>query len=205
MSPRTAGQVAAPAPTGREIDTAQREVGRRIKALRLSRGLTLTQLSEKTGLSIGTLSQIERGMTSPTVRTLFGLGTALGVSPAWLLDPAASNAGDDDFVTRAGRGKLLIRDRGLEKTVITPAAANRLKAFLVRLEPGASSGDGPYSHNGQEVGYVVAGTMELEIGERSYVLNAGDCFAFDSEIAHRFWNSGGTLATIVWVNAADAA
>ncbi|WGD28347.1 cupin domain-containing protein [Ancylobacter sp. WKF20] len=201
MTQETAEPISPSARNEREIDTVQREVGRRIKALRLSSGLTLTQLSEKTGLSIGTLSQIERGLTSPTVRTLFGLGTALGVSPAWLLDPAASGGGDDPFVTRSGRGQLLINNRGLEKIIITPPAASRLKAFLVNLDPGASSGDEPYSHHGQEVGYVVSGSMELEIGDKSYVLNAGDCFAFDSDIAHRFSNSGSKVASILWVNA----
>ncbi|MDQ0302552.1 helix-turn-helix domain-containing protein [Ancylobacter polymorphus] len=104
MTPETAEPTTPSAQNEREIDTAQREVGRRIKALRLSNSLTLTQPSEKTGLSIGTLSQIERGRTSPTVRTLFGLGTALGVSPAWILDPAVSGVGSDPFVTRSGRG-----------------------------------------------------------------------------------------------------
>ncbi|MDQ0302553.1 cupin domain-containing protein [Ancylobacter polymorphus] len=96
---------------------------------------------------------------------------------------------------------MLIRNRGLEKVIITPPAASRLKAFLVSLDPGASSGDEPYSHNGQEVGYVVSGSMELEIGDKSYVLNAGDCVAFDSDIAHRFWSRGSKSASILWVNA----
>lgn len=203
MPSESVAEQAAPSPDDRErgMDTAQREVGRRIKALRLSAGLTLVQLSEKTGLSVGTLSQIERGLTSPTVRTLFGLGTALGVSPAWILDPGLSGSADEPYVTRAGLGQLLINNRGLQKSVITPQAATRLKAFIVNLEPGGSSGDEPYAHTGQEIGYVISGAMEIQIGERTFALNPGDCFAFDSDIPHRFGNSGTRDAVILWVNA----
>jgi len=80
---------AAPA----SIDPAE-GVGRRLKELRRSRELTLAQLAERTGLSIGSLSQVERGLVSPTIRTVYAVSTALGVSPAWIIDPDSVKAGD---------------------------------------------------------------------------------------------------------------
>src|ERR1700693_1888441 len=73
-----------PAPVS--IDPAE-GLGRRLKELRRSRGRTLAQLADRTDLSIGSLSQVERGLVSPTIRTVYAVSTALGVSPAWIIDP----------------------------------------------------------------------------------------------------------------------
>jgi transcriptional regulator with XRE-family HTH domain len=197
--------------TGRNGDNrAQRQdaeqqasdLGLRLKKARLAKGFTLARLAERTDISIGTLSQIERGVVSPVVRTLYTVSTALGVSPAWLVDPDNTKDADPDarYVMRAGRGKLMLKAGGVLKTLVTPEAATELKAFLVELEPGSGSGDALYSHEGQEVGYVLLGSLDLMVEDRAYTLSEGDCFAFQSSLAHSFKNNGAVASTILWVN-----
>jgi len=177
-------------------------LGIRLKELRRARGLTLAQLAEMTQLSVGSLSQAERGMTSPTIRTIYSVSTALGVSPAWLLDPITAKDHDPDgpYVVRAGKRSFILNANGVTKQLATPVSAEHYKGFVVTVEPNGSSGDKQYSHNGEEIGILLSGSLMLEIGEKAYSLNKGDSFAFPSNIPHRFHNKGSSQAVIFWIN-----
>jgi mannose-6-phosphate isomerase-like protein (cupin superfamily) len=167
----------------------------------MAKGFTLAQLAERTEISIGTLSQIERGLVSPVVRTIYIVSTALGVSPAWLVDPENTKQDPDArHVVRAGKGTLILKNAGVVKTLVTPAAATALRAFVVEVKPGFGSGDAPYSHAGQEVGYVLSGSLDITVEDRTYTLTEGDCFAFESSLAHSFKNRGSGLSSVFWVN-----
>ncbi len=180
-------------------------VGARLKDLRHTRGMTLAQLAEQTGLSVGTLSQVERGLVSPTVRTIYSVATALGVSPAWIIDPesAAEQNPDGDYIVRASRRSLVIDSNGVVKHLATPETERRYKGFIVTVAAGGSSGDEQYTHAGEEIGIVLSGSIVLEIEQRAYRLNKGDSFAFPSSILHRFYNDGSTEASVFWVNSID--
>lgn len=184
--------------TGTEAD----EIGLRLRETRLSQGLTLGKLSERTGLSIGSLSQIERGLVSPTIRTVYAIAAALDVSPAEIIDPSGARQGGSEspyFLRRAHQPKVLDTN-GVVKILASPSEQDRYKAYLVQVEPGGSSGDEAYAHAGEEVGYVVKGTFSLQIDGHIHLLGEGDCFAFPSGIRHRFFNNGETPAEIIWIN-----
>ncbi|WP_208866429.1 helix-turn-helix domain-containing protein [Mesorhizobium sanjuanii] len=176
-------------------------LGARLRELRQARKLTLADLAASTGLSIGTLSQLERDLVSPTVRTLFTLGGALGVSPAWLIDPENSGDVDAPFVVRANKRQPFLNADGLKKDLISPVASKRLKGFYVVIEPGSGSGPAPYVHTGEEMGLVMSGVLELRIDDRVFILRVGDCFSFPSDHPHSFSNVGANQATVFWVNA----
>ncbi len=179
-------------------------IGRRIRDLRISAGMTLTDLSKAAKVSIGTLSQLERGLVSPTVRTLYTVGNALGVAPAWLIDPSQAtgpNNSEGTVIVRANRRQKFLDRGGIRKDIASPAASERLKGFFVVVEPGCDSGVEPYKHTGEEIGLVLSGTLELSIDDESYTLNEGDCFAFESSRPHRFSNIGPRPASVFWVNA----
>src|SRR3984885_14926367 len=177
-------------------------VGRRLKELRRSRGLTLAQLAEQTKLSIGSLSQVERGLVSPTIRTVYAVSTALGVSPAWIIDPDSAKAQDPDgpYIVRATRRKPFFNRNGVTKHLATPEAEARYTGFIVTLEPNASSGDEQYTHAGEEIGLVLSGSLILEIGEKTYRVNTGDSFAFPSSLSHRFYNDTSMDTVVFWIN-----
>jgi transcriptional regulator with XRE-family HTH domain len=179
------------------------QIGKRIRSLRVSAGMTLTDLSKAAKVSIGTLSQLERGLVSPTVRTLYTVGNALGVAPAWLIDPkqAVSNGSESTFVVRANRRQKFLDAGGIRKDIASPAASERLKGFFMVIEPGCGSGEQPYVHTGEEIGLILSGRLELSIDDQSFTLNEGDCFAFESTRPHRFSNFGPRPASVFWVNA----
>ena len=177
------------------------QLGARIRDLRKERKLTLADLTSLTGISLGTLSQIERDLVSPTVRTLFTLSSALDVSPAWLLEPGGNSDVADPYVVRADQRQAFLQSAGLRKDLISTTGSTHLKGFYMVVDPGAGSGTEPYSHAGEEIGLVLSGVLKLEIEDRVYVLREGDCFTFSSTLPHRFLNVGTTPATVFWVNA----
>jgi transcriptional regulator with XRE-family HTH domain len=183
------------------IDPAE-GFGSRLKELRRSRGLTLAQLAERTGLSIGSLSQVERDLVSPTIRTVYAVSTALGVSPAWIIDPDSVKAQDPDgpYIVRSTRRKPFFNRNGVIKHLATPETEARYTGFIVRLEPNASSGDEQYTHAGEEIALVISGSLVLEIGEKTYRVNTGDSFAFPSSLSHRFYNDTPVDTVVFWIN-----
>jgi transcriptional regulator with XRE-family HTH domain len=177
-------------------------VGRRLKELRRSRGLTLTQLAERTNLSVGSLSQVERGLVSPTIRTVYAVSTALGVSPAWIIDPDSVKAQDPDgpYIVRSTRRKPFFNRNGVTKHLATPEVEARYTGFIVTLEPNGSSGDEQYTHAGEEIGLVLSGSLILEIEDKTYRVNTGDSFAFPRSLAHRFYNDTSMDTVVFWIN-----
>ncbi|MCB5410715.1 helix-turn-helix domain-containing protein [Pseudogemmobacter faecipullorum] len=199
MSDPTPGQRQT---TRNSAGTEADEIGLRLRETRLARRLTLGKLSERTGLSIGSLSQIERGLVSPTIRTVYAIAAALEVAPAEIIDPGgARQAGGESpyFLRRAHQPKVLDTN-GVIKLLASPSEQDRYKAYVVSIEPGGSSGDDSYAHSGDEIGYVMKGTFSLQIDGHIHLLGEGDCFAFPSGIRHRFFNNGETPAEIIWIN-----
>lgn len=181
-------------------------IGFRIRKRRLALGLTLGDMSAASGLSTGALSQIERGIVSPTVRTLYIIAGVLSLSPAQLIDPEgfASAARANPYVLSKEDQPEIINAGGIIKKRASPEVVKAFKSYLVKLLPDGSSGDECYTHAGEELGYVISGSFTLQIEDRTYLLSAGDGFAFPSTLPHRFYNSStDTEALVLWVNKPD--
>ena len=184
-------------------------VGQRIRDLRRTRAMSLEAVAARTELSIGFLSQIERGLSSPSLRVLATLADVLGVGIAGLFgakenDAAAPNA----IVTRERqRAELNLWRTGISKQLLSPAGSEgRLNLFLVHMEPGGSTGDELYTHDGEEAGLVIEGEMKLTVDAESWTLKLGDSFRFASRRPHRFSNpSSDSKAVVLWVNCVSAA
>lgn len=182
------------APEGNQADIL---VGRRLRALRLEAGLSLTELAAQAGVSVGALSQVERGVSSLRVRTIWPLAAALGVEPSQLLDE--SSEGNDIYCVRSNRRRELpVRSEGISKFLLSPPGAT-LTGMTVEIEPGGGTAEA-YAHQGHEFGFVMTGTVELTIDGTSYFLRQGDSFAFRSTLLHAFRNDGDERCIIIWVN-----
>jgi transcriptional regulator with XRE-family HTH domain len=175
-------------------------LGQQIRQLRRSKGTTLAQLAQRSGLSIGHLSQVERGLSAPTIRQLQAISAGLGVRIGWFFQPAPGAERDRSaVVVRADRRRQLRYDGlGMTDHLLTPSLEGRLELLLSTLEPGAGSGEEPYSHEGEEAGLVLEGTLELWIGDEHHLLEQGDSFAFASTRPHRYRNPGRTRTVVVW-------
>jgi len=184
-------------------------VGQRIRDLRRSRKLSLEAIAARTDLSIGFLSQIERGLSSPSLRVLATIADVLGVGIAGLFGANETAAtGSDAIVTREQqRAELNLWRTGISKQLLSPSGSEgRLNLFLVHMEPGGSTGDEMYTHDGEEAGLVIEGEMILTVDAESWTLKQGDSFRFASRRPHRFSNpSDKAKAVVLWVNCVSAA
>lgn len=179
-------------------------VGARIRALRRSKGLGLNEMSARTGLSIGFLSQMERGLSSPTLRALTSLADAMQINLAEIVRGPTVAQPKVPVITRAGeRSSISMWKSGIRKHALASggAASSAFSFTLLDFEPHASSGDDLYTHQGEEAGYVLQGRLKLVVGDKQWTLAAGDSFHFSSELPHRFENAANRNLVVVMVNA----
>jgi transcriptional regulator with XRE-family HTH domain len=179
-------------------------VGSRIRDLRREHRLSLETIADRTDLSIGFLSQIERGLSSPSLRVLATLADVLGVGIAGLFGakPNTDAASGGVVTRRMQRAELTLWRTGISKQLLSPAGTDgRLNLFLVHLEPGGNTGDELYTHDGEEAGLVLEGEMILTVDSETWTLKQGDSFRFASRRPHRFSNpADNAKAVVLWVN-----
>lgn len=174
-------------------------IGGEIKNLRKARGITLDALSEAAGLSKGYLSQIERGVSSPSVKALHSISRALGVTISWFFPPNTDEDDDlRDYVVRAGSRRKLTFVAGITDELLSPNLGRQLELLRCTFPPGSESGKEPYTHQGEEAGFIISGELDLWIGERHIVLGEGDSFAFGSDLPHRYANTGNRECVVIW-------
>lgn len=188
--------------TNDPLDAVDRIVGERIRELRRTRTMSLKDLAAKTGFSIGFLSQMERGLSSPSLRSMTLIADVFGVSLGALFEQIEASDGDAALVVRAGdRPELNLWRSGIAKQLLTPSdTKGLLNVFLVRLAPHASTGDELYTHRGEEAGLILDGAMTLVVDNRTFQLDAGDSFRFASTKPHRFSNPTNSETVVVWIN-----
>lgn len=206
------GKLARPNP---EVAT----MGDRLRRARTSRGLSLRAVARRLGVSASLISQVETGRANPSVNTLYALASELGVSLDELLfvdaAPAAAaanpsaetpeaDADDDplprDPVQRATSRATIRLGSGVLWERLTTESLRNVDFLLVTYEVGGASSpeDAFQRHQGQEWGYVLSGTLHVNIGFEEYVLGPGDTITFDSAVPHRLSNRGREPVRAVW-------
>lgn len=183
--------------------SADRSVGQKLRQLRKARGRSLKQLSDEAGISIGFVSQIERGLSSPSVRTLVRLADVLGVSMGELFSGLDHKLdGETRIVARTFEHQTLdMPSTHVVKRWLTPfSKVPRLDIYTIELAVHGTSGDHSYAHEGEEAGLVLEGGLELVVDRQRYVLGEGDSFRFASHRPHRFANAGNRTCKVLWVN-----
>jgi len=176
-------------------------LGDEIRHMRKAKGLTLSELAAKTGLSIGYLSQVERGVSNLSIKALKQVSDAMGVQIAGLfqeMEPVP--ASEQGIVVRGNRRRRMsLSGLGITDELLSPSLAGQLEMLLCTLAPGASSGDEPYTHKGEEAGFILSGALELWVGKRHFMLKPGDAFTFKSTEPHSYRNPGPVDTVVVWV------
>jgi transcriptional regulator with XRE-family HTH domain len=178
-------------------------LGIRLRHARIASALRLHDLAQKAGCSTSLLSKLENNRANPSINMLHRLANALGTNLAWLLAPPGAD--DDDIVLRAAhRPTLKFPDldanEGISLQALIPRGQGRLLQGQVHLiKPGAQS-DGTITHEGEELGLVLEGTLDLTVNGKTYRLSAGDSFHFDSSLPHAYANSSRSLTQVAWIN-----
>ncbi len=173
-------------------------IGRDIRRLRKSKRITIKALAAATGRSVGFLSQVERGLSEISVSDLQRITRALEVPLGWFFVNEPAPADERGYVVRAGaRRRVGSRAGGLVEELLSPDLGGSFELFRSEFEPGAEM-ETPQRRSTEEAGYLVAGELELWIGERHFHLRAGDSFRFGGE-PFRWRNPGTAPAVVVWV------
>lgn len=166
---------------------ADHMVGKKLKELRSSRGMSLRTLASETGLSPTMLSQIERGITEPSLRSLRLLANVFGQAISALFEDETVPA---VHISHAGERSRITSPKGHIQYERLSPGNGQLEVLRGLLEPGETSSDDQWSHVALECIYVIRGTLTANVGEASYEVPAGDAITLDSRQPHRYCNNG---------------
>ncbi|MEM1351012.1 MAG: XRE family transcriptional regulator [Pseudomonadota bacterium] len=173
-------------------------LGADLRALRKARGLTLTDLAERLGRSVGWLSQVERDKSEPSLGDLRHLASALDVSLALLSRPAASFAHEEGFVVRRNaRRPVGPPIDGLTEELLSPDLTDAFEMVHSTFAPGSRI-HVTVTRPTQEVGYLLSGRLQVEINGVTHSINAGDSFRIRGE-PFRWSNPYEKPAVAIWV------
>jgi transcriptional regulator with XRE-family HTH domain len=169
------------------------ELGGRLRALRLERGLSIAQVAERTGLTKGFLSQLERNLTSVSLSALARICSALGVRFGDVLDEPPMGA-----VIHRESAIRWTEVGNHEDLVLSPPEEERLNLIESRIPPGVSAGDDVYTFPADvELVYVLAGALELKVGAEIVTVEAGETFTYSPRDPHFWRNPSETEETVV--------
>ena len=191
------------------------EIGKRLRARREERGLSLRKLAGRLSISPSALSQIETGRSRPSVSTLYAIVTELGVSfdelfPATGPDPRGEPSGitlrslrnhPEEVVQRGAARKIIEMASGVTWERLNPTGDRDIDFLEATYDVGGASspGDTFMRHSGREYGLVLSGRLKVTIGFDEYDLEPGDSICFDSETPHRLATIGDIPVKAIWL------
>jgi transcriptional regulator with XRE-family HTH domain len=175
-------------------------MGQSVRELRVAKEMTLQELSLGTNLSVGYLSQVERGLSVPSVSALRMIANTLDVTVSWFFRPSEKDKESEGaYIVRAQERRKLRFESGITDELLSPNLAGALELLVSRFPPGSASGTQPYTHRGEEAGLVIEGMLELWIETKKFLLKTGDSFSFPSTKPHRYSNPSKREAVVLWV------
>jgi transcriptional regulator with XRE-family HTH domain len=182
------------------------EVGERLRRAREQRGMTLRALAARIGVSPSLISQIETAKVKPSVGTLYSLALELSVSLDELLfggvdiQPVTVNSGPDLVVQRAGERPTIEVAPGIVWERLTGPRHTSVDVLRLSYEPGRQSTPRHvvHRHRGREWGYVLEGTLQVDVDGVTHVLEEGDAVAYSSTLPHRVSNPGTRVVRALW-------
>lgn len=180
----------------RPIPETEREtgsLGRRLRALRTEREITLAQLGSMVGLSASYLSQIERNKAQPSLATLSSIAKTLEVelrcffehsTPVWQ-------------VVSKGRGeKVADRRAKLTFELLSSGVMGKIEPYRVTCQPGMRAESD--THPGEEFLFILKGQLEIGVGEEVFTLKAGDSIHYQGSHPHAWRNESGKECMLIW-------
>ncbi len=161
--------------------TKPQSLGADLRALRKQRGLTLIDLADRLGRSVGWLSQVERDMSDPSISDLRSISEALGVPMSLLFAHSSAPVEEKGYVVRGGaRRPMGSGEEGLREELLSPDLTDDFEMVHSTFAP-QSSMQTPANRPTQEVGYMISGQLDLVIGGRAFTVGPGDSFRIKHE------------------------
>ena len=171
------------------------DISERLRILREERELSIRALGRLSGLSANALSVIERGLSSPSVSTLYKIANALEIPvTAFFEDTPPKN---NVVFTKASERNRIPLHRGLWEGLGGERYEGLIEPFMITLESGTSSGRFPMTHTGHEFVLCLRGELIYEVENESYHLESGDSLLFSASLEHKWHNPGNTVTNAV--------
>ncbi len=171
------------------------DIGGKLKALRVLKGLTQEELADRAELSKGFISQVERNLTSPSIATLMDILQCLGTSISEFFNESPEEQivfGREDYFEKVDTDL-----HNVIQWIIPNAQKNVMEPILLKLEPdGSTYPDNP--HEGEEFGYVLQGAVSIHLGNKIYKAKKGESFYFTADRQHYLTSKTG--ASLLWIS-----
>ncbi|TGP26134.1 MULTISPECIES: XRE family transcriptional regulator [unclassified Mesorhizobium] len=181
-----------------EQDNGERLLAGDIRALRKARGLTLSEIALKLGRSVGWVSQVERGLSVPSLGDLRAFAELFGVPLSLFFSHDVPVEQERGVVVRAGSRRTLgTSESGLVEELLSPDLGGSFEMLRSVFAPGAELKTEARRPT-EEAGYIASGTFEIEIGGVWHRLGEGDSFRFEGK-PFRWRNPGAEPAVVIWV------
>lgn len=175
-------------------------IGPKLRDLRKQRGLSLQQLAERSDVSAAAIHKIERNGMVPTITTLLKLAGALNRSVSYFVDEGTNETRPVAYTPATGRRNVYTSHRGIDLASFSgPYGRFFLAGAVATIEPGASSGDKPMEHPGEELVLVLEGDFEIEVDTESFRLGKGGALHWRTDRPHRWRNPTASPARAVWL------
>jgi transcriptional regulator with XRE-family HTH domain len=192
-------------PAGAPADTAQRagevvdprvRFGARIRHARERRRLSLGEVAERSGVTAGFLSRVERDMTSPSIASLVAICDAVGIALPDLFQTPRTT-----LIHRQDRPRLteLPKTREVMETLITPADERHVTVIESVISPGAGGGELYTMASECEVCFVLEGTLVVDVEDQRFILRDGDALTFGAAVPHTWHAIGDDGVRVLWI------
>lgn len=179
----------------KKSNPVKRTIGSLLKARRTELGLTLQETARRAELSAAFLSQAERGKATPSIVSLINIAKALDTDIHYFVTPPAPTS----LVRRADEPEYVEIDSPVTYRRLDAEIRNqRMNALLMEIPPGTAL---PVVHReeGEDFFYVLEGEVEQSIGDKTFVLHAGDSAHHNTQVDHDVVNKSDRVAKLIWV------
>jgi transcriptional regulator with XRE-family HTH domain len=191
-------------PSSSRKEVPQPPIAERLRELREQHRLTMRGLAAQASVSASLISDVERGRVEPSISVLKRLAGALDTTLIYFF---SENGPREDRVVRKDDRRVLGRAAfdesvgpGVHFELASPESTEKIEAIYGRYDIGASMGDEPVTHQGEEWGMVLKGRLKVWVGDDIYFLDAGDSIAFPSTTPHRLANAAEEVTEYIWID-----
>jgi transcriptional regulator with XRE-family HTH domain len=183
-----------------ELDVVVNSIGPKVRELRDTHGLSLQQLSDRSDVSPAAIHKVEQGNMVPTITTLLKLAAALDRPVSYFINEEEATPSYVVYTSATERKKVFTSHSGIDLAGISgPYGQYFVASAVAEVQPGASSGDNPLRHPGEELIFMLSGTLEVEVGDQKIRLSSGDSVHFRTDREHRWSNPTKRPAKAVWM------